>query len=130
MRASSIAIRLFAAARRGLVLLAALSFVLSGMASVHTAHALSGGHDRTAVKALTQQDAAGHCDQHEQQAPEAKHDKAFSCCALSCAPPVVLSQPAIFGVSFRHGDVIPPPVQAAILDRAIDGLFRPPRIFA
>jgi hypothetical protein len=127
MRANSPAIRLLAAARRGLVLLAALSFMLSGMASIHTAHALSGAHDGRAAKAMAPHDAASHCDQHEQQAPEAKQDKAFSCCASACAPLVMLNQPPLLAAQLRHGEAILPPLQAAILDRAIAGLFRPPR---
>jgi hypothetical protein len=127
MRDSSLAIRLLAALRRGLVLLAAISFLLSGMASIHTAHAVSGGHDVAPAKTAGQHDAASHCDQHEQQAPEAKQDKAFSCCASACAPLVMLNQPPLLAVQLRHGEAIVPPLHAAILDRAIAGLFRPPR---
>ena len=123
MRSGSIILRLLAVLRRGLAMAAALSFVLSSMASIHTAHALAGGHVRVAIEAAPSQDMASHCDQHEQQAPEAQKDKAFSCCAFACAPPV-------FTGALRHGDVLAPATQAAILDRAIAGLFRPPRNLA
>ncbi|MDF3075779.1 MAG: hypothetical protein K0S54_3446, partial [Alphaproteobacteria bacterium] len=114
--------------RRGLVLLAALSFVLSGMASVHTAHAIAGGHDMPAAK--TSGDVSSHCDSHEQQAPEAKQDKQFSCCAFACTPLLVLTLPAAFAAAAAHGDVIPLPPAQAVLDRQVAGLFRPPRSLA
>jgi hypothetical protein len=119
---------LLAACRRGLVLLAALSFVLSGMASIHTAHAIAGGHDVATAKSVNE--AASHCDDHEQQAPEAKQDKAFSCCALACTPLMVLALPPAFVAAAAHGDVIPLPPAQAVLDRQFAGLFRPPRILA
>jgi hypothetical protein len=119
---------LLAACRRGLVLLAALSFVLSGMASVHTAHAIAGGHDMPA--ATTSGEVSSHCDSHEQQAPEAKQDKTFSCCAFACTPFMVLSSPPAFVVAAAHGDVIPLPPAQAVLDRQLAGLFRPPRSHA
>ena len=130
MRPGSIILRLLAVLRRGLAVVAALSFVLSSMASIHTAHALAGGHDHMAIEAAQPQDTASHCDQHEQQAPEAQKDKAFSCCAFACAPPVLLNQPPVFTGALRHGDVLAPATQAAILDRVVGGLFRPPRNLA
>lgn len=130
MRPGSIILRLLAALRPGLALAAALSFVLSSMVSIHTAHALAGGHDRLVIEHAAPQGAASHCDQHEQQAPEAQKDKAFSCCAFACAPPVLVSQPPVFRDASRHGDPLAPATQAAILDRAIAGLFRPPRSLA
>ncbi|MGE3147104.1 MAG: hypothetical protein AB7K35_16145, partial [Pseudorhodoplanes sp.] len=45
MSAAAIYRTLVPALRRALVLLAALSFVLSGVSSLHTAHAMAGGHD-------------------------------------------------------------------------------------
>ena len=40
-------------------MLAAISFLLSGMASIHTAHAVSGGHDMAASKAAVATTAGG-----------------------------------------------------------------------
>lgn len=119
---------LLATCRRGLVLLAALSFVLSGIASHHTAHAIAGGHDMPAAKISG--DISSHCDSHEQQAPEAKQDTQFSCCAFACTPLVVLGLPLAFLAAAAHGAVIPLPPAQAVLDRQLAGLFRPPRPLA
>lgn len=130
MRATALVTRTIVACRRGLVLLAALSFVLSGMASIHTAHAIAGGHDLPAAKSMAQDGLASHCDSHEQQGPETKENKQFSCCAFTCAPLMVLATASGFAMSPAHGDIIIPLSERLVLDRQIAGLFRPPRSLA
>ena len=130
MRPGSIAPRLLAVLRPGLAMVAALCFVLSSMASIHTAHALAGGHDRALAQTAAQHDPASHCDQHEQQVPEAQKDRALSCCAFACTPLVVLGLPLAFFAAAAHGAVIPLPPAQAVLDRQLAGLFRPPRPLA
>ncbi|MGE0155270.1 MAG: hypothetical protein AB7F36_13275 [Reyranellaceae bacterium] len=127
MSAAAISRSLFAALRRALVLLAALSFVLSGMSSLHTAHAMAGGHDLHASATAPPVDAASHCDSHDRQAPEAAPDGGLSCCAVACAPAVVLPALPQALIGLPGGSLfILPPVQP-VLDRQLAGLFRPPR---
>jgi len=125
MRATALVTRTLAAGRRGLVLLAALSFVLSGMASIHTAHALSGGHDK--AHAMPAAAADEHCDPQNQPAADTKQDGKFSCCAFACAPLLVLNQSQALPLVAVHGAAVRPPPQRLVLSQSPDGLFRPPR---
>ena len=127
MSAAAISRPLFAALRRALVLLAALSFVLSGMSSLHTAHAMAGGQDMHASETAAPVDAASHCDSNEQPAPEAAPDGALSCCVVACAPAVMLPvlPQALIALPAGSLFILPPP--QPVLDRQLAGLFRPPR---
>lgn len=127
MRAAAISLSLFAGLRRGLVLLAALSFVISGVSSIHTAHAMAGGHDTHLGKPALHMDSATHCESHDQSAPEAKKEGTFSCCAFACAPAIALpAVPQMFGVSPAGSSYVAYP-QRPVLLAQIAGLFRPPR---
>jgi len=128
MRATALFTRTLAAGRRGLVLLAALCFVLSGMASIHTAHALSGGHD--AAHAMPAATADAHCDPQNQPAADTTQDGKFSCCAFACAPLLVLNQTPTLPLLAIHGESAPPSPQRLVLPRNSSGLFRPPRATA
>jgi hypothetical protein len=125
MRATALLTRTIAAGRRGLVLLAALCFVLSGMASIHTAHALSGGHD--AAHAMPADTGDGHCDNQNKPAADATQDVKFSCCAFACAPLMVLNQTQGLPLLAIHGEAVLPPPQRLVLSQSRSGLFRPPR---
>lgn len=132
MRATALFTRTIAACRRGLVLVAALSFVLSGMASIHTAHALSGGHDgmqHDGMQSVSAQAEVGtdHCASQNQPASKAQKDGNFSCCALACAPPLLLNQPPGFALDAPTGTTMLPALQHLILSRDIALPFRPPR---
>ncbi len=129
MRASALLPRTLADFRRGLALLAALSFVLSGMASIHTAHALSGGHAAPHALSLAAPAAAAdaHCDDHQKPASDARQEGKFSCCAFACAPLLVLNQTPTLPLLAIHGDSAPPSPQRLVLPRNPSGLFRPPR---
>lgn len=125
MRAAALFTRTIVACRRGLVLLAALSFVMSGMASIHTAHALSGGHD--AAHAMPAAAADAHCDPQNQPASDTKQDGKFSCCAFACAPLMVLNQVQALPLLAIHGEAVLLPPQRLVLSQTPSGLFRPPR---
>jgi hypothetical protein len=127
MRAAALFTRTIVACRRGLVLLAALSFVMSGMASIHTAHALSGGHD--GIQSVSAQAEVGtdHCASQNQPASKAQKDGNFSCCAFACAPPLLLNQPPGFALDAPTGTTMLPTLQHLILSRNIALPFRPPR---
>ena len=112
---------------RGLVLLAAVSFVLSGMASIHTAHALSGGHDGIQSVPAQAEGGSDHCTSQEQPASKAQKDNNFSCCAFACAPPLLLNQPPGFALDVPAGGTVLPAPQHLILSRTIALPFRPPR---
>jgi len=129
MRATALLPRTLAAFRRGLAMLAALCFVLSGMASIHTAHALSGGHDAAHALSLAAPAAAAdaHCDDHQKPASDAKQEGKFSCCAFACAPLLVLNQTQALPLVAIHGEAVLPPPQRLVLSQTPSGLFRPPR---
>ena len=125
MRATALFTRTFAAGRRGLVLLAALCFVLSGMASHHTAHALSGGHD--APHPMPADTGDGHCDTQNKPAADTKAAGKFSCCAFACAPLLVLNQTPDLPLVATHGENVQPTPQRLVLSQSPSGLFRPPK---
>jgi hypothetical protein len=129
MRALPLHVSFLAVFRRALVLLAALSFVLSGTASVHTAHAISIGQEALFAAASPSADevATESCDSHDRKAPTSKQVKSFACCAFSCAPLMVLQQSPVVFVTALHGEVVAPLPQQAVMARIISGLFRPPR---
>lgn len=127
MRATAFFTRTIAACRRGLVLVAAFSFVLSGMASVHTAHALSGGHNGMQSVSAQAEVSTDHCASQNQPASKAQKDGNFSCCAFACAPPLLLNQPPGFALDAPTGTTMLPAPQHLILSRNIALPFRPPR---
>jgi len=72
-------------------------------------------------------EAGSHCGSHEQQVLGAKQEGTFSCCAFACASAVALpAAPQMFGISLTVSSYVAP-LQRTVLQREIDGLFRPPR---
>ena len=124
MSAATIYRTLIPALRRALVLLAALSFVLSGVSSLHTAHAMAGGHDMVGghgmAHAATQvaadchaaNDAAANDGAANDGAGDTRPEPSFACCAVACAPLMVLTQAPDFAAAAGHGPAFiaaPPP---------------------
>ena len=145
MSAAAIYRTLVPAMRRALVLLAALSFVLSGVSSLHTAHAMAGGHDvigghdatgghvtggHEAAHAAPQLAADCHAANDaaaNDGAGDTRPEPSFACCAVACAPLMVLTQAPSFAAAVDHGPafIAAPPPQ--VVSRALSGPFRPPR---
>jgi hypothetical protein len=116
--------RLLSTFRQSLVLLAALSFVLSGMSASHTMHALAGDRDSQPNVAMDHGDS--HCDGHKAPAKQSQ-DKALSCCASACTPFVVLIEPLKLALDASHGEAVLPPRQDVIIAGNFALPFRPPR---
>jgi hypothetical protein len=116
--------RLLSAFRQSLVLLAALSFVLSGMSAAHTMHALAGDHETRPNVATDQDDS--HCDGHKEPAKQSQ-DKALSCCASACTPFMVLIEPLNLALDACHGEAVLPARQDVIVAGNFALPFRPPR---
>ncbi len=122
--------RFFLAAGRGLAMVAALCLVLSGMASIHTTHALAGGHDMVGGHAMAHAAPQIASDCHADDGAgtsDMRSDPTFSCCAVACAPLMVLTQAPDFAAAVDHGPafIAAPPPQ--VVTRALAGPFRPPR---
>lgn len=145
MSAAAIYRALVPALRRALVLLAALSFVVSGVSSLHTAHAMAGGHDvigghdatgghdgahaapHAAADCHVANDVAANDVAANDGAGDTQPEPSFACCAVACAPLMVLTQAPSFAAPVDHGPafIAAPPPQ--VVSRALAGPFRPPR---
>jgi len=120
----------FFLAGRSLAMLAALCLIASGMASIHTTHALAGGHDMVGGHEMAHAAPQASSDCHAQGdagASDTRPDQSFSCCAIACAPLMVLTQTPDFAAAADHSPafIAAPPPQ--VISRALAGPFRPPR---